>query len=58
MKNIGNWRHKGLRIPMVCIHIMGWSESKFRVTIHESERDDFRSIFYSNRNRKGFKDTK
>jgi len=29
-----------------------------RVTIHESEEDDFRSEFHRNRDRKGFKDTK
>jgi len=43
---------------MVCMHITGWSERKNRVTIVESEEDDFRSEFDRNHDQKGFKDTK
>ena len=40
------------------MNIIGGSVSKYGVTIHESEEDDFRSEFNGNPNRKRFKDTK
>jgi hypothetical protein len=43
---------------MLCLNIMGRSVSKNRVTIVESEEDNFRSEFHRNRNGKRFKDTK
>ena len=43
---------------MVCMNIMGRSVRKNRVTILESDGDDFRSEFYRNSNHKRFKDTR
>ena len=55
---IQNWSHGCYAYQMVCMRVTGWSECTFRVTIVESEEDNFKSEFHRNRNQKGIKDTR